>query len=127
MDNLIIGDDWSFLILITDGSDNPADITGGAVWLTFKVDPDTQDDDTLADFQLVNTDIQDGDDPGNDAANGKVYLRAAHDSPGTSPPDNTLISKGQYKYDVQYRDIGGAITTIVMGSVTVDQQVTRSV
>jgi hypothetical protein len=123
--NLMQGDNWTFKINITDGAGSNQDITGGTVWLTFKIDPLTQDD-ASADFQLVDTDIQVASAVGNDPTEGLVYLRSAWDAAGTNPPDTTMLTPGSYQYDVQYKDTTGVITTVETGTASVAQQVTVS-
>jgi hypothetical protein len=131
LSTLIRGDDWKFTFTITDKSTGLAqDVTGGAVWLTFKTKILLSGPDTSASFQVKNLDIQAGDDPENDVVNGIVVLRARWDSAATSPTDSTEgidLPAGSYIYDMQYQDVTtNEITTTETGSVSIAAQTTKS-
>jgi hypothetical protein len=126
---LIRGDDWKFTCIILGPLGGVQDITGSAVWLTFKLKVNQTDGDALAAFQVKNVAIaaDQGDDPDNDPSVGVVILRAAHDSAATNPTDTTIIPATSYVYDIQYQDVAtGAITTVESGTVTVAEQTTDS-
>ena len=125
LSNLVKGDDWKFTgEVLVPATGLPQDITGGTAWVTLK--SNEADTDANAVFQKKITTIPASDANGTDAANGIVVLVAAWDDAATSPPDSTLVPKGNYAYDFQYLHTDGSITTIEIGTVTVIGQITEA-
>ena len=128
--NLVKGDDWKFIVNVTDDAGSPLDVTGGSLWITMKNKTDLGGgSDATAVFQVKDLDLQDVNDAENDVINGKVVLRARRDSAGTSPPANTLVAAGSYVYDVQYMTSAGqgsSVATLELGTVNIQEQVTEA-
>lgn len=102
------GDDYSFVLAIKDGSGTAIDITGSTFLLTVDPSP-TPEDDTNNVSQLSGVIVV--------AASGTVRFT----------PDAALAdaAPGVYFFDVQQTDSGGAVRTILKGSWTIVQDVTK--
>lgn len=125
LSTLVRGDDWKFTGTVLDPLGTPVNIAGGSVWLTFKSKATLGQPDSAAEFQVLDLDVQDVNDPDNVVASGIVVLRAAWNTAGSSPPSNTLVTPGSYSYDFQYQHTDGVVTTVASGTVSVTQQVTE--
>lgn len=102
------GDTFPFVLEITDGSNNPIDITGYAFLLT--VDPSETPSDALNNlFQLTGSTI--------DATNGKVQFALTGVQADQTP--------GVYYYDLQQTDPSSSIRTIAKGTWTFIQDITK--
>ena len=102
------GDDWQVEFTIKDENNTVIDITGYQYWLTIKSDLSSADPGDGQDYALAS---------GVDAAAGQVTL--------TIPRATTRnLTAGTYWYDLQQKDTGGLIQTLLRGRVRVVDDVT---
>jgi len=110
LDPLVRGDDWTIKLTLTSGG-SPIDITGYTFYFTLKSDIDVAD--VSAELQVTAT----SGSP--DAANGIVYIVVDN-------TDTYSLDPRTYNYDVQQTDDVGNVTTILIGKVKVEKDVTRT-
>lgn len=102
-------DTWNFIFLIKDTSNQVVDITGMEYWLTVKENLD--DTDLVAGVQVGPVSVS----PAN-AALGKIEI-------SVSPLQTNLEAKTYY-YDLQEVDSSGKVSTLLLGKVKVQKDVT---
>lgn len=105
------GDTWKNKFTLQDSGGAPIDITNREYWITLKLDPTETDANADAQVQTTAT--------GGDALNGIVIV--------TMPAATTAgLEPGSYHYDVQEKDVGGEINTLMYGRVRVLRDITIS-
>jgi len=104
------GDDKIITTTFKDELDNPIDITGYTVYFTVKEKEDETVDDSNA---LIQVDVTSHLDP----VNGKTNINLTN--------IQTNIPVGKYVYDIQWKDTGGKIKTIVSDKFIVYKDTTK--
>lgn len=102
-------DTWNFIFLIKDTNNQVIDITGMEYWLTVKENLD--DTDAVAGVQVGPVSVS----PAN-AALGKIEI--------TVSPSQTDLAAKTYYYDLQEVDSTGKVSTLLLGKVKVQKDVT---
>lgn len=107
--SIIRGDTRSIVVTVKNSAGSTVDITGGSVFFTANA-TEAPTDDTEA---VIQKDVTSH----SDAANGEstILLTA----------DNTDVTPGDYYYDIQYVDSGGAVSSRKQGTLEVLADTTR--
>ena len=100
-------DTWTISLSIKDNASNPVDITGYAFFFTMKTNETDADANAI-----LKKDVTSHITP----ASGLTAI--------VCTPTDTAISGGRYFYDIQMKDTGSAISTLVKGVVVVEQDIT---
>lgn len=116
------GQDKTYLGVVSDENGDPVDLLSTKIWFTVKQDYDSEEDDSEATFQLMNT-LAGGDDTqikvidDDDDNSFEVYIKKAHTQD---------LNPGQYFFDVQIDHPTYGIQYPIEGTLTIKPEVTRS-
>jgi hypothetical protein len=102
------GDDYTFTLAFKDSDGQAIDIAGYTVFFTLKEYEDDDDDDAL-----ITVDVTEHD---NDAGGITTISLSNADTDDLN---------GTFFYDIQYKDLTGAIQTIQTGVITFCNDITR--
>jgi len=102
------GDDFPYIVTITDSDGVAVDLTGYTFYMTIK--KKKSDPDAIAIFKKTVTSIP-------QAAEGIVTITVDR-------ADTLNIQPGIYPYDIKYKDSTGDIRTVIYGNFTIIQGVT---
>lgn len=116
-DKLVRGDDEAIELKFTDkDNDNlPLDITGYTVMYTIKQDPNDADGDAI-----LALDVTDHTNP----TQGVTVIEVT-DADWDTGYKGDPVPSGQYYFDIQYVDTDGKPKTVIIGTVTVIQDVSH--
>jgi hypothetical protein len=107
---IVRGDDEAIELEFTNEADNSAvDLTDTTVMFTVRTNTDETDDENA----IIKKDVVTHSDP----TNGKTTISLLH--------TETDVQAGNYKYDVQYKDAAGKIKTLLIGNISILQDVTK--
>lgn len=101
------GDDESITVTFKDSDSNPIDITGFTVYFTAKNRKSDIDGDAV-----ISKDITSHSDP----VNGETVIFLSN--------TDTSIEPGTYYYDIQYKNTANEITTVIISTLEVKQDIT---
>jgi len=101
------GDDFPYIITLTDENNNPVDLTGYTFYMTIKKKKSDSDNDAI--LKKVITSI-----PAPEM--GIVTISIDR--------NDTLKSYGTFPYDIKYKDSNGKVRTVLYGNFIIKQAIT---
>lgn len=103
---IVRGNDKTWNLVFDDGTD-PINITGATIRFTVKANKKDTDSEALIQKTITSH---------TDAAAGETSIVLTQ--------ADTTIEPGEYFYDIQYETSGGVVTTVLLGTLEVQQNIT---